>query len=201
MTDGRLSPTRLVLALVALAAVAMLVLVTVGGGGSSNAAPEHASGPGSSDQIVPSDDEVTKTGDSTEIETGQFPSGHDTDEESASGTPPLRPCELVSKVEATAILGRDVVRAERPLGPTCVISGSGREVSLAITEAPMNALVGSARKVEKVTVSGRAAYCLRHEASSLVIDLGHDKILQVTGPCQAGVRFAAAALPRISAQS
>jgi hypothetical protein len=169
-----------VLAAIALATVA---IATGGSGGSSSA----ADGP----------DNVTANGGSTEIVTAGFTTGRDTDEVSATGSKPLRPCSLVPKKKAEGILGAGVTVEERPQGPTCVYSGSGREVDVVIEKVPLNSLKNGARSARPVTILGRGGWCLRYQETSVVIGVGSGRILQVTGACQAGVRFAAVALPRI----
>jgi len=167
------------------------------GGGSSTATGTEASATvEGSGKIVASHDKVTNT-EETVISTGQFPTGHDTDEESVSGTKPIKPCNLVTRKEAKAILGGTVKMEEHQQGPTCVYTSSGREITMAVMELPLKPLVSGARKSTPLTIRGHQAYCIRYETTSVVTGVGHGKILQVTGPCQADVRFVSAALPRI----
>lgn len=188
---GRMTPFRSCLA--ALAAAACAAVLVAGCGGSSEAtAKDTSSGP-----IVKSLDKVTDTGGSTEIKTGEFPNGADTDEVSVSGTKPVKPCRLVSAAEADRILGGNVHKQEHLQGPTCVFIGSGRQVSMVVMELPLQPLVDGARSSQALRIAGHKAYCLRYETSSVVAAVSHGRVLQVTGPCPAGVRFAAAALPRI----
>jgi hypothetical protein len=165
-------------------AVATVAIAKGGSGGSSSAA---AAGP----------DNVTANGGSIEIATAGFPGGHDTDEVSATGSKPIPPCSLVPKKKAEAILGAGVTVEERPQGPTCVYSGSGREVDLVIEKVPLKSLKNGASSARAVTILDRSGWCLRYQETSVVIGVGAGRILQVTGACQAGVRFAAGALPRI----
>jgi hypothetical protein len=185
-------------------AVALGVTALVGCGGGSAASTGGAStdgaggsGPGSSDFVVKSSDPVTDSGEATEIATGRFPNGHDTDEVSVTGAKPIKPCSLVSKKAASNILGDGVHVSERPQGPTCVYVGSGRQVSLVVEEVPLRPLREGARKATPVSIRGTRGWCIRYEATSVVVGVGHGRVLQVTGPCPAGVRFAAAALPKI----
>jgi hypothetical protein len=166
--------------LAAPAALALVALaVSLGGcGGGSDAAAETV-GP-------------------TEIVAATYPTGRDTDEVSASGAKPIEPCRLVSKREAEGILGKGVGVSEKPQGPTCVYSASGRHISLVVEKVPLKALREGARSGEPVTVAGRSGWCLRYEATAVAIAVGEGRVLNVSGPCAAGVRFAAIALPRIS---
>lgn len=168
---------RLLIPLGVLALVALVVVAFSGGGGSEPATAETVS--------------------HTEIVTATFPTGRDTDEVSASGSKPTPACELVTKREAEAILGAGVALSEKPLGPTCVYSGSGRRVSLVVEKVPLATLRDAARSATEVTVAGRRGWCLRYETTAVVVGVGQGRVLHVTGPCPAGVRFAVKALPRI----
>jgi hypothetical protein len=191
------SQTKLVRCLAALVLAALTVLAVAGCGGSG---PADATGKEvsatSSDQIVQSRDKVTKT--EGEIATGQYPNGHDTDEESTSGAKPIKPCSLVSEAQADRILGGGVDISEHLQGPTCAFSGSGREVTLVVMEAPLKPLVAGARKARPLTVGRHRAWCVSYETTSVVTAVRGRRVLQVTGACPAAARFAAAALPWLS---
>jgi hypothetical protein len=189
MTTPR-SHTKLLrcLAALALAAVAALVVAGCGGSGPAEATgKETSSGP-----IVKSLDTVSKT--EGEIATGQYPNGHDTDEESLSGRKTIKPCSLVSEKQANRILGGHVKISEHPQGPTCVYKGSGREVSLVLMEAPLKPLIAGARTARKLTIDGHRAWCLRYESTMVVTSVGEGRVLQVSGACPAAASFAEAAL-------
>jgi hypothetical protein len=178
-----------------LAAVAGLAVLLGGcGGGGADATAAAA---GKSEYIVKGDDKVEKNEGVTEIATAQFPNGHDTDEVSVTGRKPIKPCSLVTSKQANAILGGNVKMSEHLQGPTCVYSGSGRQISLVVEEVPLKPLVNGARNAHQLTVQGQKAWCLHYEMSSVVTSVGKGRVLQITGPCQAGVRFAAAAIPRV----
>jgi hypothetical protein len=144
-----------------------------------------------------STDAVSETGSEAEVVEAAFPSGHDTDEVSVTGAKPVKPCALVPKKKAEGILGANVQVSERPQGPTCVYTGSGREIDLVVEKTSLGSLKKEAKKVEPVQINGKQAYCLTFESTSVVAAVGGGRVLQVTGPCQAGVRFAAIALNRI----
>jgi hypothetical protein len=191
-----LSRTRFLTAvsLAAAALAAALALSACGGGTSATAADAGGSGKSSDEVIVASHDTVTDGESSTVIEAGRYPNGHDTDEENASGKKHIKPCTLVSVHQAEAILGPKVTRVEHLQGPTCIYTGSGREVSLALQEVSLRQLREGARKASPVTINGRTGWCLRYEKSSVAVAAGSHGVLVVGGPCQAGVRFAATAL-------
>jgi Protein of unknown function (DUF3558) len=167
--------------LLALAAiVAALALSACGGGSASDG-----------------NDAVSETGSEAEVVEAAFPSGHDTDEVSVTGAKPVKPCALVPKKKAEGILGPNVKVSERPQGPTCVYMGSGREIDLVVEKTSLSTLKKEAKKVEPVTINGRQGYCLTYQSTSVVVGVSGGRVLQVTGPCQAGVRFASIALNRL----
>jgi hypothetical protein len=155
-------------------------------GGSESGGSEGGSGSG----------ETESTGVTT-IDVAKFPNGKDNDEISPTGAKPVKPCRLVTKSEASGILGGKVRVSERPQGPTCVYTGSGREITLAVAETPLRALREGARHVSKLTIAGHTGYCLRYQATSIVVAVPSHRVLQINGPCAAGARFAAFALPRL----
>jgi hypothetical protein len=171
--------------------------VTGCGSSASSATAAGTEGPVAPGPIVESKDKVSQTGSSEEIVTGKFPSGHDTDETSVTGAKPLKPCTLVTVAQANQILGGGATKVERPQGPTCVFVGSGRQISLIVDQARLNPLVHGARSAKPIVVSGKKGWCIRYQSSSVVFNVGRGRVLQITGPCAAGVRFAASALPRI----
>jgi hypothetical protein len=188
MTSILKSKLAAYLTVLALAAVALLAVAGCGGSGTDEATGKEAS----SEVIVKSDDTITKT--EGEVATGQYPNGHDTDEENVSGAKVIKPCSLVSEQQANHILGGGVTISEHLQGPTCVFKGSGREVTVVLIEAPLKPLVSGARSAQKLTLDGHPAWCLRAATTSVVADVGAGKILQVTGACPAAASFAEAAL-------
>ncbi len=192
------------LAALALAALALALLAGCGGGSSTDpgfatTADEITSSTATVSASDPqaSADAVTDGEGVTEITSAVYPTGKDTDEENASGTEAIKPCRLVPKAKAESILGTHVSVTERLQGPTCVYTGSGRQVTLVIEQASIKALREGARKSSPVTVAGHTGWCVRYESTSVIVAVGGRRVLQVTGPCAAGVRFAATALPKI----
>jgi hypothetical protein len=177
MSAARIIGRRSASGLLAVALAAAIALGALGGCGGSGSA--------------------TAAGLTTEIVTATFPSGHDTDEVSVTGAKPVKPCALVTKGEAEGILGKGVRVSEELQGPTCVYSGSGRQVALVVEMGSVKQLREGARSSSPVAIGGHSGYCLRYETTSVVVAAGSGRVLQVTGPCAAGVRFAAAALKRL----
>jgi hypothetical protein len=181
--------------------MALALLAGCGGGssaatgaGAANASAVVSSS--SSSQL--STDAVTNSDGVTEITSAVYPTGKDTDEENTTGAKPIKPCRLVSKAKAEGILGTHVTVTERLQGPTCVYAGSGRQVTLVVERASIKALREGARKATPVTVAGRPGWCVRYESTSVIVSAGGGRVLQVNGPCAAGVRFASVALPQIT---
>lgn len=128
----------------------------------------------------------------------RFPTGRDSDEVSETGAKPPDPCHLVPLDTAAAILDGPVHARREPLGPTCVftIAGSERQVTLAIEHSRLASLRLRARRATRIAVSGRAGWCLRYEATAVVVPLSDSRLLHVTGPCRVAALLAAHALPR-----
>ncbi len=158
--------------------------VVTGGGDEAAAGDASAARP----KVTPVDPGVNT------IEAARFPNGTDNDEISPTGAKPVKPCRLVTKAQASTILGGKVTVSERPQGPTCVYAGSGREVTLVLMKTPLRALREGARHSTKVQIGTHTGYCLRYQATSVVVAVSRQRVLQVTGACAAGVRFAAVAL-------
>ncbi len=174
---------------------ALLLLSGCGGGGPDSATAEGNNS--SSEVIVKSDDKVTNDEGFEEVTEARFPNGHDTDEKSASGRKPIKPCSFVSPKQANEILGGNVKISEHPQGPTCVYKGSGREVTVVLSEVPLRPILKGARNTKTMTIAGHAAYCVRYQTTSVVAGVGKGRVLQITGSCQAAASFAAYAIPKI----
>jgi hypothetical protein len=180
--------------------VAALLLSGCGGSGPDQATAEGSSTTqGTSGYIVKGDDKVTQDEGVEEIQSAKFPNGHDTDEVSVTGHKPVKPCSLVTRRQANGILGGNVKVSEHLQGPTCVYTGSGREITMVVTEVPLTPLVKGASSAKALTIGGHRAWCVRYGTTSVVASVGKDRVLQIAGPCQAGVRFAALAIPKITA--
>jgi hypothetical protein len=211
---------RVAAAALALIALTLVVAACGGGGGSSSsdqAAADQGESPAHHKFAVESRDVVTSSADEPEtseaaqktggapdvvdvnpspndIEVAKFPNGKDNDEISPTGAKPIKPCNLVTKAQASGILGGKVLVSERPQGPTCVYTGSGREVTMVVMETSLRPLREGARHSTAVRIGSHTGYCLRYQSTSVVVAVPKHRVLQVTGSCQAGVRFAAIAL-------
>jgi hypothetical protein len=123
------------------------------------------------------------------------------EEHSGDAARPLRPCTLVTRTEARAILGRAITGAiEAPQGPTCVYSAQGahQPVTLAVQSTGLRAL--ERRKgvaVASLTLHGHRAYCVKDGGLTMFVPLSGERFLSVTAPCPIAARFAAKALVRL----
>jgi hypothetical protein len=194
-------------------AILFALLLAVGviagcGGGSSASADAAAAGGGSSsspssggessaETAVKAEDPVSEGEEGTTIESAREPLTADNDEIQPTGAKVIKPCTLVTRPEAEVILGKHVTSAERPQGPTCVYSASGRTVTLAVEVNSVNQLRKAARRASKVNVNGRTGWCITYQATAVIIGVSGGRVLRADGPCQAGVRFVAKALPRV----
>jgi hypothetical protein len=194
-----------------------------GGGGSSSSAGNSATGSGSggstgSSGSSSSGDSVTKStssnGESIEtavqaedpvsegaaavtIEPRDIPTGADNDEIQPTGAKPVEPCALVTRQEASAILGKGTKSVERPQGPTCVYTNAGRTVTLAVETNSVKQLRKEARKSTKVDLGGKTGYCVKYQTTAVITGISEGRVLRADGPCQAGVRFVTKALRRL----
>jgi hypothetical protein len=112
------------------------------------------------------------------------------------------PCNLVSKTQAGAIVGRTIVTVtEAPQGPTCIYrskdDGAGF-VTLALQTQPIAAMKRQMRQRRTVGVAGRKAYCGTAGQPMLYLPVSDGRVLSVSAPCAVAKRFATSALARLS---
>lgn len=202
---------------------AVAALAACGGGGSSSSAGNSAttngsdgstastgssSSTGSTTTSSSSDGESVKTAVQAEdpvsegaaavtIEPRDIPTGADNDEIQPTGAKPVEPCRLVTRQEASAILGKGTKSVERPQGPTCVYTNAGRTVTLAVETNSVKQLRAEARKSTKVDLGGKTGYCVKYQTTAVITGISEGRVLRADGPCQAGVRFVTKALRRL----
>jgi hypothetical protein len=159
-----------------LALSALVVPVAACGGGSG--AP-----PASHGRLTPE----TASGRSNEAQgSGQIPLQR-----------PGRPCRLVTRTEAAAIVGARLAKPiEAPQGPTCIYKAAhGRRMfSLAVQTVPLSTLRRQLQKPSRTSVSKHPAYCVTVGQPTLYVPLSGDRVLSVQASCAVGKRFALAAL-------
>jgi hypothetical protein len=111
-----------------------------------------------------------------------------------------KPCKLVSKAEARAIVGGPIATPqEAPLGPTCIYQPLGAKsfITLAVETVDFAKTKSQIRHLSRVTVRGRTAYCGDYGRPTTFVPLARGQVLNITAPCALGAQFAAKALPRI----
>jgi hypothetical protein len=160
-------------------------------GGAEAAKPAAAKGQ------VQAKDPVSEGSAAVSIEPRDTPLGVDNDEIQTTGAKPVEPCKLVTQRQAAGILGTGTTASERPQGPTCVYSNAGRTVTLVVEDNSVAQLRKGARKATKVQLGSRTGWCLKYQATSVVVGISGGRVLRADGACQAGVRFVTLALHRI----
>ncbi len=175
------------------------------GSGSSSSATAVTTSASTSDQGEPAESEVQVQAEdpvdegpaAVHIDRRDIPLLKDNDEISPTGAKPIKPCKLVTRSEASAILGKGTTLAERPQGPTCVYSNAGRAVTLTVEVNSVKTLKSGARKATQVEVGGRTGWCIKYQTTAVIVGISGGRVLRANGPCQAGVRFVSKALRRI----
>jgi hypothetical protein len=180
---------------------------TAGGAGGSTATAEFTSASSGSEggavqsqsaqPQVKAKDPVSNGPAAVSIEPRNAPLGVDNDEIQTTGAKPVVPCRLVTRKEASAILGKGTTATERPQGPTCVYMNAGRTVTLVVEDNSVKALRQGARKATKVEVDGRTGWCVKYQSTAVIVGVSGGRVLRADGPCQAGVRFVSKALGRL----
>jgi hypothetical protein len=178
-------------------ALALIVAALVAGCGGGSSDTSSSGGSADPVHVTAVESTVAEEGTETRVEVARFPNGVDNDEISTTGAKPIKPCALVPKKKAEGILGANVKVSERIQGPTCVYTASGRTITLAVEKNSLKQLREGAKTASKVTAAGKTGWCLRYDNSAVVFAVRGGRVLQITGPCAAGVRFAAIALPRL----
>ena len=199
---------------------AVAALAACGGGGSSSSAGNAATTSGSGGSTastgsssstgstttssssdgesvvtaVQAEDPVSEGAAAVTIEPRDIPTGADNDEIQPTGAKPVEPCGLVTRQEASAILGKGTKAVERPQGPTCVYTNAGRTVTLAVETNSVKQLRKEARKSTKVDLGGKTGYCVKYQTTAVITGISEGRVLRADGPCQAGVRFVTKAL-------
>lgn len=118
----------------------------------------------------------------------------------SSDTAERSPCELVSRVEAQAILGKPIeAPQEAPLGPTCIYqptggASAGRAVTLAIESINPRTLKARLRQQARFDLAGHTGYCGVYGQTTTFVPLAGGSVLTIAAPCPVGKLFAAAAL-------
>lgn len=119
-----------------------------------------------------------------------------------SRTPAERssPCAFVTKGQAQQIVGSSLLDpVEAPQGPTCIYRDRGGKtfITVAIQDGGFGALRDDVRRLRRVSVADRRAYCGVYGAPKLFLPLAGGRVLSVTAQCEVAMRFARSAVPRL----
>ena len=112
------------------------------------------------------------------------------------------PCNLVSKAQATSIVGAPLQDPlEAPQGPTCIYrthSGKGL-VTLAVQSVDFKKLRSQLRQPQRLQISQQTAYCGQYGQAMLYVPLSRGRVLSIAAPCKVAKEFAATALRQLPA--
>lgn len=103
------------------------------------------------------------------------------------------PCAWVTKAQAQAITGARLLDpVVAPQGPTCIYRDRAGETftTVAIQPLGIDRLRPQVKRIERVDVAGRVAYCGIHGQPVLYLPLAGDRVLSVTAQCATAARFA-----------
>jgi hypothetical protein len=110
------------------------------------------------------------------------------------------PCNLVSRAQASAILGAAVsAPVEAPQGPTCIYrSQRGNQfVTLAVQKIDLRRLRKQMHKAQTIAVARHTGYCGTYGQPTLYLGLSGRRVLTVAAPCRVAKGFAAQAVARL----
>ncbi len=111
------------------------------------------------------------------------------------------PCTLVTKKQAQAATGLHLLDpVEAPQGPTCIYRDRAGKafVTLAVQDVPFSAVRRELRRLKKVSIGDREAYCGVNGAPMLYLPIARARILSVTAQCEVAKDFARFAAPHLS---
>jgi hypothetical protein len=120
-----------------------------------------------------------------------------------SGNPAERssPCAFVTKRQAQEIVGSSLLDpVEAPQGPTCIYRDRGGTtfITVALQDGGFAALRDDVRRLRRVSVADRRAYCGVYGSPMLFLPLDGGRVLSVTAQCEVAMRFARSAVPRLN---
>jgi hypothetical protein len=110
------------------------------------------------------------------------------------------PCNLVTRAQASAILGAPIQQPlEAPQGPTCIYrSKNGASfITVAVQSIDLAKIRPHLRQRRRVEISHRVAYCGRFGQPMLYVALADGRVLSIAGPCDVAKRFATKALRQL----
>jgi hypothetical protein len=192
--DSRIGVRRLGLIAVVTAAT---VLSACGGS-------EHSAAPGTpQNPLIAQPTKETSSGRSNEAraQSSEQPNYQNlVSRQSSRPTSRFTPCNLVSRAQASSILGAAVVApVEAPQGPTCIYrSRRGNQfVTLAVQKLDLGRLRKQMHKPQTVAVASHTGYCGTYGQPTLYVGLSRRRVLTVAAPCRVAKGFAARAVARL----
>ncbi len=113
------------------------------------------------------------------------------------------PCNLVTRAQASKILGEEVQDLlEAPQGPTCIYRSKAAKsfVTVAVQSADFDEQIEPRlHQASSFSVGSRTAYCGQQGQQMLYVPLSGDRVLAVAAPCKVAKQFAAQALRQLPA--
>lgn len=134
------------------------------------------------------------------LQKGRHTPASSDDDVSLTTASAFNPCGLVTLAEARTITrGAIKGRKEARLGPTCIYreANAKNNVTLVLETLSVSQVARQMIKPAKLTVAGHRAYCGRLGMQMLFVQLGTERVLNVTAPCPIAKRFAKVALKRL----
>lgn len=122
----------------------------------------------------------------------------DDQREQPAGRDDENPCGLVTKAQARAILGVPLLDpVVAPQGPTCIYRDRAGQsfTTIAIQSLSFKRLRPRIRRLERVAVSGRTAYCGTYGRPMLYLPLSGGRVLSIAAQCETATRLARRAAP------
>jgi hypothetical protein len=112
----------------------------------------------------------------------------------------IRPCSLISKAEAQAVIGKPIASVqEAPLGPTCIYQprGTSALVTIALETADLAATRRSLHHPTLSEVAGHAVFCGGAGPPISYTQISGGRVLDTAAPCRIGAKLSALALGRL----
>jgi hypothetical protein len=185
------------LGLIALMTVAGLVAACGGGDG-------HAAAPGTpQNPLIAKPTQDTDTCRSNEASAGgSTQPGYQKLVERQTSRPASRftPCNLVTRAQASAIIGGPVMApVEAPQGPTCIYRSAQKKafVTLAVQKLDVGRLRKQMHRPHAVGISDHTAFCGTYGQQVLYVSLSRGRVLSVGAPCPLAKGFAVRAVARL----
>jgi hypothetical protein len=183
---------RLVLAVI-LSAGLGVAMSGCGGAGEGEAGRAARSAGTAGEYIVPASNTISGE---DPVSVARYPNGRENDETAESGADQPSPCRLVTRADASSIMGESVQTSVGSQGPTCIYASveQRRMLTLTVERTSLARLRMDASTARRLAVDSRHGWCLRYGSTSVAVPLSPGSVLHVTGPCPLAARFAARAL-------